>query len=149
MSLTGLHTHALTFLRVSLGIIFVWMGILKIFNVSPVQDSLINAFPSLGESQLLLFCVGFFEILVGAAFLANKFVKIAAIVMCIQLLFVTAAVLFTQGFAPRFPVLSLIGEHVLKNLALIAAGLVLIAEKEEKQHQAEHEKTSLRPSKSE
>jgi uncharacterized membrane protein YphA (DoxX/SURF4 family) len=132
--LAGLHKHSLTILRVSLGIIFLWMGILKLFTVSPVQESLINAFPTLGESQLLLFCVAFFEILIGGAFLANKFVTIAAIVMSIQLLFVTVVVLLTQGFAPRFPVLSLIGEHALKNLALIAAGLLLIAEREKKEH---------------
>lgn len=125
------HNRSVMFLRISLGIVFVWMGVLKLFNVSPVQEILANAIPGLGESQLLLFAAAFFEILIGAAFLANKFVKIAAIVMAIHVLISTLAVLATQGFAPRFPVLSLAGEHALKNLVFIAAALVLLSEKEE------------------
>lgn len=139
MSFAFLHKHASLLLRVSLGIIFTWMGILKLFNVSPVQDSLTQAFPALGESQVLLFSAAFFEILIGAAFLANKFVKIAAAIMSIHLLIITTAVLITQGFAPRFPVLSLIGEHAIKNLVLIAAGLVLLSEKEESIHATQGE----------
>lgn len=130
------------FLRIAFGIVFVWMGILKLFNVSPVQSVLSNAIPALGESQLLLFSAAFFEILIGTAFLANKFVRFAAIIMVIHTFIITFAVLFTQGFAPRFPVLSLAGEHALKNLVFIAAGLILISEKEEKAHHVEpNEKT--------
>jgi uncharacterized membrane protein YphA (DoxX/SURF4 family) len=120
-------------LRVTLGVVFLWMGILKLFNVSPVQNALSNAIPALGESQLLLFSAAFFEILIGAAFLSNKFVKAAAIVMAIHTFVITFAVLFTQGFAPRFPVLSLVGEHAVKNFVLIAAALTLLSEKDEKQ----------------
>lgn len=121
-------------LRIALGIVFVWMGVLKLFNASPVEDILIKAIPGLGESQLLLFVAAFLEILIGAAFLSNKFVKFAAIVMSVHLSILTLAILFTQGFAPRFPVLSLAGEHALKNLVFIAAGLLLVTEKVEKYH---------------
>lgn len=99
-----------------------------------MQDILTTAIPGLGESQILLFSAAFFEILIGVALLANKFVKIAAIVLSIHLLIITGAVLFTQGFAPRFPVLSLAGEHALKNLVLIAAALVVLSEEKEKEH---------------
>lgn len=134
MSFSFLHNHAILFLRIALGIVFFWMGVLKLFNVSPIQQALTTAIPGLGESQILLFSAAFFEILIGAALLANKFVKVAAMIMSIHLLIITAALFFSQGFAPRFPVLSLVGEHALKNLVLIAAALVLLAEKEEKQH---------------
>jgi putative oxidoreductase len=140
MSLAFLHGRAVMLIRLALGLVFVWMGVLKLFNVSPMQDILNNAIPSLGESQLLLFAAAFFEILIGAAFLANKFVKFAAVIMSIHLFILTFAVLFTQGFAPRFPVLSLAGEHALKNLVLIAAGLLLLSEEHEKPHHASHEK---------
>lgn len=135
MSFSFLHNHVVLLLRIALGIVFVWMGILKLFNVSPIQESLTAAIPGLGESQILLFSAAFFEILIGAALLANKFVKVAALIMTVHLFIITSAILFTQGFAPRFPVLSLVGEHALKNLVLIAAALVLLSEKKEKEHQ--------------
>lgn len=134
MNLAFFHNHAVQILRITLGIIFIWMGILKLFNVSPIQDALTTAIPGLGESQVLLFSAAFFEVLVGGALLANKFVKVAAVVLIIHLLVITVAMLFSQGFAPRFPVLSLVGEHALKNVVLIAAALVLVSEKEENQH---------------
>lgn len=137
MSLAFLHKRSIMLLRITLGIVFLWMGVLKLFTVSPIQDALSKAIPTLGESQLLLFSAAFFEILVGAAFLSNKFVKAAAIVMAIHTFVITFAVLFTQGFAPRFPVLSLVGEHAVKNFVLIAAALMLLAEKDEKQHPPE------------
>lgn len=37
-------------------------------------------------------------------------------------------ILLTQGFDPRFPILSLLGIFVIKNLILISAGLVILAE---------------------
>jgi uncharacterized membrane protein YkgB len=139
MSFEFLHKHAVTFLRVAIGFVFVWMGLLKLFNVSPVQGAVADAIPGLGSSQVLLFAAAFFELLIGAAFLANKFVKVAAITMSIHLTILTVGILITQGFAPRFPVLSLVGEHALKNLILIAAGLVLLSEKDDKHHRpSEH-----------
>lgn len=137
MSLQFLHERSVLLLRFAFGIVFVWTGILKLFNVSPVQDILTKALPGLGESQLLLFAAAFFEILIGIALLSNKFVKIASIILIVHMLIVTIAVLFTQGFAPRFPVLSLAGEHVLKNLVFIAGALILISEKEVKHHTPE------------
>ena len=71
------------------------------------------------------------EILLGVAFLANRFVRLASIVMIVHLLIATISVLITQGFDPRFPILSLSGEFVVKNLVLMAAALVLFFQKQE------------------
>ena len=40
-------------------------------------------------------------------------------------------IILSQGFDPRFPVLSILGLFVLKDLILISAGLVILAEKNE------------------
>jgi len=128
---TYLHTRSVMFLRLSLGLVFFWFGVLKLFNASPMLPILKDTFPGIGESQLFIFLLAFGEMLIGLAFLTNRFVKIAAIIMMVTLFVLSVAMLFTQGFDPRFPVLSLVGELVLKNVVLIAAGLVLIAEKTE------------------
>jgi hypothetical protein len=48
--------------------------------------------------------------------------------MIIATLVVSIPVFATLGFNPRFPVLSLTGEDTLKNLTVIAGGLVILAE---------------------
>lgn len=119
---------AVRILQYTLGITFLWFGILKLFNASPVLNIIKLAIPPfLSDSQIFFFLLSLLEIAIGTAFLANRFVKIAAIVMIIHLLIASSSVLITQGFDPRFPVLSLEGEFVVKNLVLMAAGLVLIA----------------------
>ncbi len=125
------HNTALRLLRLSLGIIFFWFGVLKLFNVSPALEILQKALPVLGQSQLFMFLIAFLEILIGISFLVNKLDKTSAIVMEVYLLITTFAILATQGFNPRFPVLSLEGEFAIKNLGLMAAGLILIVEKED------------------
>lgn len=72
------------------------------------------------------------EILIGLSFLTNRLVKLAVLVMIVQLLIATISVLLTQGFDPRFPVLSLKGEFVVKNLVLMAAGFVLLSSHQDK-----------------
>lgn len=121
---------AFTFLRISLGIIFVWFGILKVFNSSPVTP-LINAVSPI-SFPLEIPLIGIFEVLLGASFLSNKFTKISSIVMCIYLLGVSVLVFTGKGFAPWFPLLTIEGEFALKNLVLIAGGLILFTSHTEK-----------------
>jgi uncharacterized membrane protein YphA (DoxX/SURF4 family) len=123
-------SRALTYIRFSLGVTFLWFGVLKLFNASPVLDIIRKAMPTpLAESQIFMFALALLEILIGLAFLTHKFVKLASIIMIGHLLVATASVLITQGFSPRFPILSLAGEFVVKNLVLIAAGLALFTQK--------------------
>src|SRR5258705_3464160 len=113
--------------RLSLGVTFFWFGLLKLFNVSPILNIIKQALPPvLGESQLFLFVLSAIEVVIGLAFLTNRYVKITSIVMIIHLAVDSLLVLFTQGFDPRFPLLSLPGEFVVKNLVLITAGLFLV-----------------------
>lgn len=120
--------RAIRILQYSLGVTFVWFGILKLFNSSPVLPIIKAAMPPVvAESQLFFFLLSLLEIVIGVGFLANRFVKIVAIIMIAHLLVATTSVLFTQGFDPRFPVLSLPGEFVMKNLVLMSAGLVLLS----------------------
>ena len=127
------HERLMLYLRWALGIVFLWFGVLKLFNTSPSLDLFKAFLPAvLGESQLFYFVLAVLEIAIGAAFVANKYVRVAVILMILHLIGETVFVLVTQGFTPRFPILSLAGELVLKNVVLISAGLFLIVEKAEK-----------------
>lgn len=123
-------------LRWSLAITFIWFGILKLIGVSPVLLIIQKAMPAfLGSSPLFLMGLAMGEIVVGLGLLFQKTTKIASILMIVHLTIASLSVLVTQGFKP-FPVLTLEGEFVVKNLVLIAAGYLLIVSKiEEKSEQ--------------
>ena len=125
--------RALTFLRITLGIYFLWVGILKLFANSPSLDLIQGSLPSeISTSQVFTFTVAFLEILIGGSYLSNRLDKVASVVMIVSVILVSVPVFIIQGFDPRFPVLSLGGELVLKNLILVGAGLVLLSERDER-----------------
>ncbi len=125
-SMKILEEKTFTILRLSLAITFLWFGVLKFFNVSPVLPMIkIAMTPFITPTPLFLITLSLLEIVIGLALLLNKFVKSIVVIMILHLIVATLSVLITQGFEPRFPVLSLAGEFVTKNVVLMAAGLVL------------------------
>lgn len=120
--------RAIMFLRYALGITFLWFGILKLFNASPAILLIKTALPIIVDMPIFFLTLALLEIVLGVAFITNRLVKIAAVVMIGHLLIASITVLFTQGFNPWFPILSLEGEFVVKNLVLIAAGFVLFSD---------------------
>lgn len=112
------------------------------FASGPALEIVQTAFPpAIGQSQIFSLSVAIVEILIGISYLSNKLDRIASIVMIVSVVLISIPVFITQGFDPRFPVLSLPGELVLKNLILIAAGLVLLSERnEEKKVDPENKK---------
>jgi putative oxidoreductase len=141
------HERVLVVLRWSLGLVFLWFGILKLFNTSASLDLFKASLPPVfGESQLYYFSIALLEIIIGGALIAHKVVKFVVIVMILHLIGETIFVFATQAFDPRFPVLSLAGELVLKNFVLIAAGLLLLVERE-KREEKEKPKPETPPAK--
>lgn len=122
------HKRAVLFLRVSFGIFYLWFGVLLLFNVNPIQRAIVVNSNPLLHSQLLIFSISIIEVLIGLSYLSNKFVKISTILMIVHEILGSLFILLTQGFDPRFPILSLLGIFVIKNLILISAGLVILAE---------------------
>lgn len=123
-----LHERSLVLMRFALGIVFIWFGVLKLFSVSAVQGMIRLALPAfLSQSQPFWLALSLLEIFIGVGFFLPRLVKLTSVVMLGHLLIATITVLLTQGFSPRFPVLSLEGEFVIKNLVLMTSGLVLLA----------------------
>ena len=119
--------HVLFLSRVSLAAVFFWFGVLKVANVSPVSSLLRASIPFLAERPYLEI-LGVVEIVIGVGLLANRLATQASVLMILHLagtlsLFVIAPRLV---FAPTFPVLTMEGEFVLKNVVLIASALVIM-----------------------
>lgn len=114
-------------LRISLGIIFLWFGLLKFSSYNPVFEILNGSF-SFMASGIGLKLLAAFETLIGLGLLFNVLPRLVHIVLVAHLLgtfsvfFLAPELMFNQAF----PFLTLGGEFVAKNLILLAAGLVVL-----------------------
>lgn len=128
-SLARLAQRKVTFLiRLSLALVFFWFGMLKLTGVSPAVELLRNSVPFLATSPYVEL-LGVAEIIIGIGLLVDRFSEHAATLMILHLLCTLALVLIAPSliFAPAFPVLTMTGEFVAKNLVLITAGLAVIS----------------------
>lgn len=119
-----------TFLRLSMGLVLVWIGGLKFVDPSPVVG-LIGASPfSFLASNGFVYLLGAGEVIVGLLLWANIQVKYVAIlnmglfVGTIAILILTPMVAYGEA---GFPLLSLPGEFLLKDTVLMAASASLSA----------------------
>ena len=123
------QTTAIRLLGVSLGIVFVWFGALKVLGVSPVEGMIRSVYPAF-PYPLTMYVLGVIEILIGINFLLNRALKITVAVMWLQMAgifscLVLAPHLFFQHGNPLL--LTADGEFIIKNLVLLAGSLVPLA----------------------
>lgn len=115
-------------LRISLGVVFVWFGALKLTWTTPVADLVADTVPILPD-DVFVTALGAFEVLIGAALLIGRWILAAAALMIMHLggtflVLVTQPEVAFQGGNPLL--LTMTGEFVVKNLVLITAGIVVI-----------------------
>lgn len=114
-------------LRITLSITFIWFGLLKLFEVSPVLLIIKKAMPDfMLHIPYFLTLLALAEIAIGIGILIPKLVRLTAVVMILHLAVATISVLVTQGFSPRFPLLTVEGEFVVKNIVFIAIAYILL-----------------------
>ena len=119
--------YGLTMMRIALGIIFFWFGALKLFpGMSPAEDLVRNSVffidPVIFQPVLALW-----EMAIGLGLITGYFMRLTLLLLFLQMpgtalpLLVTPEACFTS-----FPfALTLEGQYIVKNLALITAGIVL------------------------
>lgn len=118
-------------LRISLGIIFIWFGILKPLGISPaaplVQDT-VRWIPFLSPEQWVG-VIGWWEVLIGGFFLFRRTTRIAIALLAMQMvgtfmpLVLLPDITFQPGRVPYAPTLE--GQYIMKNLLIISAALVV------------------------
>ena len=122
-----LRRAAIPMLRVSLGLVFVWFGALKVFDVSPVAD-LVARTVYWVDPDLFVTVLGFFEVFVGVMLLFGWALRLTLALFTLQMVgtFLTFLVLPEVTFRHGNPLLLTVeGEFVVKNLVLISAALVV------------------------
>jgi uncharacterized membrane protein YkgB len=118
---------SLPLLRGSLGVVFIWFGALKLTNATPIADLIAETVPFLPGSWFVP-ALGGFEMLLGLALLIGRRIDIIVALMVAHLagtfmVLVTQPEVVFQGDNPLL--LTMTGEFVVKNVVLIAAGIVL------------------------
>jgi uncharacterized membrane protein YkgB len=118
-------------LRISLGIIFIWFGILKPFGASaaiPLVKATTSWMPLFSPDGWVNI-IGWWEVAIGVCFLFQKTIRIAIALLALQMagtflpLFILPQVTFQSGMAPFAPTLE--GQYIIKNLMIISAALVI------------------------
>jgi uncharacterized membrane protein YkgB len=121
---------AYPFLRIAMGIVLVWIGGLKFIDPSPVVG-LIGASPfAFLASNGFVYMLGVGEVIVGVLLFANYQVKYVGIVNMLLFVGTIAILILTPKVAygdAGFPLLSLPGEFLLKDIVLMAASASLSA----------------------
>jgi putative oxidoreductase len=113
-------------LRVSLGIVFVWFGMLKVVGASAVGGLVASTIPF--DASWFVPALGVLEVAIGLAFIAGRFLRLALPIFALQLVgtLLVLLVLPDIAFEQDNPLmLSLVGEFVVKNLVLLSAGIVV------------------------
>ena len=118
-------------LRISLGIIFIWFGVLKPLGLSPAEPLVIATVRWLPifDGGMWLIIIGWWEVVIGIAILFRRTVRVAIALLALQMigtfmpLILLPAVTFQAGHLPYGPTME--GQYIIKNLLIISAALVV------------------------
>ena len=114
-------------LRISLAVVFIWFGALKVFGVSPVVD-LVASTVYWVDPDWFVPALGVVEVLIGVGLAARLGLRLVLLVLALQMLgtFLVFALLPEVTFQDGNPLqLTIEGEFVLKNLVLLASAMVV------------------------
>ena len=127
-----MQEYGILFLRVSVGIIFFWFGILKFFpKISSAEmlatETITKLTFGLVPASVSIIILAAWETIIGIGLIVGKYLRIVLFLLFAQMLgTLTPLVLFSSETFTYFPIVpTLEGQYIIKNLILISAGLVL------------------------
>ena len=122
-----LERWSVPLLRVSLGIVFLWFGGLKVFGVTPVYD-LVASTVYWVDPDWFVPTLGVVEMLIGAGLILRRAIRMILALFIAQMAgtFLVLILLPDIAFQDGNPLkLTVEGEFIVKNLVLLSAGLVV------------------------
>jgi uncharacterized membrane protein YphA (DoxX/SURF4 family) len=124
--------HGLPLLRISLGIVFLWFGVLKFFpGLSPAHDLAARTIETLSfgvvPATVSIPLLATWECLIGIGLLFGIFMRAVLLLLAVQMAgTVMPLVLFPSEVFTRIPYApTLEGQYIIKNAVLISAAIVL------------------------
>jgi uncharacterized membrane protein YkgB len=122
-----MERYGITILRYTLAIVFIWFGVLKVIDKSPVEDLVKDTIYFLPEDKFFVI-IGIWEIVIGVGLLVPIMLRLTLALFWLQMAgtFLALIILPGRAFQDGNPLLlDVTGEFIVKNLVLIAAGLVI------------------------
>ena len=119
--------YGLLILRIGLGIVFLWFGLLKFFKgLSPAEDLVRNTVYFVNP-DFFLPVLAAWESLIGIGLITGKFLRVTILLLFLQMPGTALPLLILpEKVWTVFPYgLTLEGQYIVKNLVLIGAGLVI------------------------
>jgi uncharacterized membrane protein YphA (DoxX/SURF4 family) len=124
--------HGVPLLRISLGVVFFWFGVLKFFpGYSPAQELAartiqVLSFGTVGPAVSIP-VLALWECVIGLGLLSGRFMRVTLLLLAAQMAgTLTPLVLFPGEVFTRIPYApTLEGQYIIKNAVLISAALVL------------------------
>ena len=124
--------YGILLLRISLGVVYLWFGVLKFFpGLSPAADLATRTIERLtfglipAETALLLLAV--WETLIGLGLILGVWMRITLLLLFAQMLgTITPVFFFPQEVFTAVPYApTLEGQYIIKNLVIISAAIVI------------------------
>jgi len=136
---------SLAFLRMSVGIVYLWFGALKYFQgVSPAEFMAIQTIHRLTfgviPDQASIIMLATWECAIGFLFIIGKFTKQCLVLMLLHMVCTfTPIFFFPDEIFFKIPFqLTLTGQYIIKNIVFISAGIVLWNTEKLKEKQQEY-----------
>ncbi|MBN2862339.1 MAG: DoxX family protein [Bacteroidales bacterium] len=124
--------NGISLLRISIGLIFFWFGILKFFEgLSPAEDLATRTISAitfnLVPDKVIIYGLAAWEVLIGVGLIFNIFMRVTLFLLFLQMLGTFFPLfLFPGEIFHVFPVsLTLEGQYIIKNIVIISGGIVL------------------------
>ena len=119
------------FARISLAIVFIWFGMLKVLGLSPagglVQALFESSITFVSFASFYVF-FAWFEVVIGVLFLIPRMTRIVIPLLIIHMIttFGPLVLLPTESWS-GFMVPTLVGQYIIKNLVIIAVAMGISA----------------------
>jgi uncharacterized membrane protein YphA (DoxX/SURF4 family) len=124
--------YGLVLMRIALGVVFLWFGVLKFFpGLSPAEGLAGRTIEILSlhtiSNSSAVFILAIWESLIGLGLLTGRFMRATLFLLFLQMLgTLTPLVLFPNETFDAFPYApTLEGQYIIKNAVLIAGAVIL------------------------
>jgi uncharacterized membrane protein YkgB len=116
----------LPFLRIGIGVVFIWFGLLKPLGLSPAADLLAKTV-YWWTPEIVVPALGWWEVAIGVTFLIPQLTRVAIFLLAVQMpgTFLPLVLLPEVCFTVVPFGLTLEGQYIVKNLVIIGAALVI------------------------
>jgi len=119
--------NGIQFLRIGLGITFLWFGALKFLPGLSPAEALVRNTVYFFDPDVFIPILAAWEVLIGIGLIVGKWIRLTLLLLFLQMPGTALPMLILPDIVwNSFPfALTLEGQYIVKNLVLVSAGLVI------------------------